>query len=61
MARVTITIDDGCDACWKKDKTARKCVMEVTLAGKTWLLCEEHENKFAAQFVSIMGEPGEGE
>jgi hypothetical protein len=68
MARVSVKviieqeqeIDDGCDACWKKDETARQSVVEITLKGKTWFLCEEHEDKFAAQFVSIMGDPGEG-
>lgn len=68
MARVKVKviveeeheIDDGCDACYAKDETARESVVEITLAGKTWFLCKEHEDKFAAQFVSIMGDPGEG-
>ncbi|MET9816861.1 hypothetical protein [Streptomyces sp. NPDC006355] len=66
MAKVVVSvvveqeIDDGCDACWKKDETARQSVVEITLKGKTWFLCEEHEDKFAAQFVSIMGDPEGG-
>jgi hypothetical protein len=69
MARVTVKvvieqeqeIDDGCDACWKKDETARQSVMELTLNGKTWFLCEEHEKKWADQFTQILGDPGEGQ
>jgi len=57
---VETVIDDACDACYAKDETARESVMEITLDGKTWYLCEEHEKKFAAQFVSIMGDPEEG-
>jgi hypothetical protein len=60
MARVVIELDDACDACWKRDKTPRESVMEITLDGKTWFLCQEHEKKFANQFVGIMGDPGEG-
>lgn len=56
MAKATITIDDACDACWAKDKTARKSTMEITLMGRTWLLCDEHEAKFAAMFTELMGE-----
>jgi hypothetical protein len=68
MARVRVKviieqeqeIDDGCDACWKKDETARQSVMELTLDGKTWFLCEEHEKKWADKFTEILGDPGEG-
>ncbi|MFE8916888.1 hypothetical protein [Streptomyces globisporus] len=56
MAVATITIDDACDACWAKDKTARQSTMEITLMGRTWLLCDEHEAKFAAMFTELMGE-----
>ncbi|MFD5069130.1 hypothetical protein ACFWNC_14530 [Streptomyces sp. NPDC058369] len=56
MAVVQITIDNGCDGCFKKDKTAREGVTQITLAGRTWYLCEEHETKFAAQFTELMGE-----
>lgn len=59
MAVATITIDDACDACWAKDKTARKSTMEITLCGKTWLLCDEHEEKFAAHCTALMGEGAE--
>jgi hypothetical protein len=67
MAKVVVQVvveqevDDGCDACWKKDGTARQSVMELTLDGKTWFLCEEHEKKWADQFTQILGDPEEGE
>lgn len=56
VATITTTMDDACDACWAKSKTARKSTMEITLMGRTWLLCDEHEEKFAAQFTELMGE-----
>lgn len=66
MARVVIEVtvkrevQDGCDACFRKDGTATQSVVELTLAGKTWFLCEEHETKWADKFTDILGEPGEG-
>lgn len=61
MARVVKVIEqvieDACDACWKKDETIRESVVEFTLAGKTWLLCEDHEQKWADQFTEILGDP----
>lgn len=67
MARVKVQvlveqeIDDGCDACWKKDQTPRESVVEFTLDGKTWFLCDEHERKFAQQMIGLLGDPSEGE
>lgn len=68
MARVIVKVVvekevevDGCDACYRKDGTARESVIGLTLAGKTWFLCEEHETKWADKFTKILGEPGEGE
>lgn len=56
MAVVQITIDDGCDGCYKMDKTAREGVTQITLAKRTWYLCEEHENSFAAELTELLGE-----
>lgn len=56
MAVVQITISDGCDGCWKKDKTATESDMEFTLAGRTWFLCKEHEAKLAEQLADVLGE-----
>lgn len=62
MARVVLQVvverevDDGCDACWKKDETARQSVVEFTLDGRTWYLCEEHEHKLAGEMVGLLGE-----
>lgn len=56
MAVVQITISDGCDGCWKKDKTATESDMEFTLAGRTWFLCKEHETKLAEQLADVLGE-----
>jgi hypothetical protein len=59
VAKVTITMNDACDACWKRDKTPRRCVMELTLDGKTWFLCDEHEKGLAQQLVGLLGDPEE--
>lgn len=59
MARVQITIDDACDACWTKDKTPRESVVEFTLDGRTWFLCAEHERKLAQQMTGVLGDPTE--
>lgn len=56
MARVRIEIDNGCDGCWQKDKTATEGVTLISLAGKTWYLCEEHEAKLAGQLKQALGE-----
>lgn len=61
MAKVQITMDDACDACWQRDKTPRASIMDLTLNGKTWYLCEEHETKLAGQLTEVLGEPGEDE
>lgn len=61
MARATITIDDACDPCWNKGETARESVVEITLDGKTWFFCEEHEKGLAEQLVGLLGDPTEGE
>lgn len=61
MAKATITIDDACDACWTKDKTATESDVEFTLAGKTWFLCEEHEKALSQQMTELLGDPMEGE
>jgi hypothetical protein len=58
MPKVTI---DACAACYKKDGTIRASVIELTLDGKTWFLCGEHEKKWADQFTQILGEPCEVE
>lgn len=55
MAKVVL--DDACDACWKKDKTARASVMELTLKGKTWFLCGEHEDRLSVHLTETLGEP----
>jgi hypothetical protein len=59
MARVVIELEDACDACWTKDKTPKESDVEITLDGKTWFLCREHEQKFAQQFIGLMGDPNE--
>ncbi|MEU5166782.1 hypothetical protein [Streptomyces mutomycini] len=56
MAVVQITIDNGCDGCFKKDETATEGVTQISLAGKTWFLCEEHEEKLAGQLTQVLGE-----
>jgi hypothetical protein len=63
MARVVRVIEqvieDACDACAKKG-VAKESTMEITLAGKTWFMCEEHENNLALQLVGLLGDPNEG-
>jgi hypothetical protein len=59
MAKVVIELDTACDPCWKKSKTPRESIMEFTLDGKTWFLCEEHEKALAQQFVGLLGDPTE--
>lgn len=59
MARVQITIDDACDACWAANKTPRESDVEFTLDGKTWFLCGEHEIKLAQQMIGVLGDPAE--
>ena len=65
MARVVRVIEqvieDACDACFKKDGSATDCAMELTLAGKTWFLCAEHELMWADKFTQILGDPTEGD
>jgi hypothetical protein len=58
MPRVVI---EACAACHKKDGTVRKSDVELTLDGKTWFLCDEHESSLAMQFVSLLGDPCEEE
>lgn len=58
MPRVYI---DACAACHKKDGTIRESTVELTLDGKTWFLCSEHEVMWAGQFTQILGEPCEVE
>ena len=33
--------------------------MELTLDGKTWFLCDEHEKGLAQQLVGLLGDPEE--
>lgn len=52
---------EACAACHKKDRTVRASTVELTLDGKTWFLCDEHETALADQFVGLLGEPCEVE
>jgi hypothetical protein len=52
-------IENACDGCYRKDGSATDSVVEIRLAGKTWFLCKEHEDKFADQFTQILGDPME--
>ncbi|MEU0159032.1 hypothetical protein ABZ154_09370 [Streptomyces sp. NPDC006261] len=59
MARAVITIDDACDPCWTKSKTATESIMDIELDGKTWFFCAEHEKALARELVKMLGDPGE--
>lgn len=56
MAVVQITIDNGCDGCFKKDETATEGETQISLAGRTWYLCEVHEERLAEQLAQLLGE-----
>lgn len=58
MPRIVI---DACAACHKKDGTVRASDVELTLDGKSWYLCDEHEKALAQQFVGLLGDPCEVE
>lgn len=61
MARVVRmieqVIENACDACYKKDGSATESVVDLILAGRTWYLCAEHEEKLAQQMTGVLGEP----
>lgn len=57
-----VVIENACNACWKKDKTARQGVACLPLDGKEWWLCREHEVALAQQMIGLLGDPtGESE
>lgn len=58
MPKVTI---EACAACHKKDGSVKVSDVELTLDGKTWFLCDEHEKSLALQFIGLLGDPCEVE
>ncbi|WP_367132478.1 MULTISPECIES: Lsr2 family DNA-binding protein [Streptomyces] len=47
-----------CDAHIARDGSEVEATEKLTLAGRSWDLCEEHAGKFAQLLVEALGEPG---